>query len=93
MTQNDEAIWDEIYNNLDDIVNGTVMIPSNSKTSPCNKNIKCFYCNKLFEKQRGLRQHCMQFHYKAFGYGHKCDQCTHKYKTKQALHYHISNNH
>ena len=52
------------------------------------KDLKCFYCNKLFFNGRGLRQHCMQSHYKAFGYSFKCDVCIHKFKTWHGLEYH-----
>ena len=79
---------------MDDIVNGA-NTPNTRKSSNQfdNKNMKCFYCDKLFYNERGLRQHCMQSHYKALGYSYKCDQCTHKFKTKDVLEHHMNDMH
>merc|ERR1712096_228374 len=52
------------------------------------KDLKCYYCNRLFYNDRGMRQHCMQSHYEAFGYAHKCNDCTHKFKKESQLEHH-----
>ena len=59
------------------------------------KDLKCFFCKKLFYDNRGLRQHLLQTHYQAMGYRFKCtnNNCTYKFKTKRELTIHIESLH
>ena len=58
-----------------------------------SKNIKCFFCSKAFYDRRGLKQHCMQSHHRAFGLLFKCSRCTHKFRTEDALTEHMHDAH
>jgi len=60
-------------------------------TSPFNdkvKDLKCYFCERLFFDVSGLKQHCERSHAKAQGYLYQCEQCPHKFRRKQQLESH-----
>ena len=87
------SCWKSMDDELEYIADVAAHSKNNKEFHSNLKEIKCFFCSKLFYDLRGLRQHCTQSHYQAFGYLFKCPLCTHKFKKRAALDDHVHFNH
>lgn len=84
-----DNVWDEIC----EIENISEIRSSQQQNEFNVKDVKCFYCSRLFYNSRGLKQHCMQSHYKAFGYSFKCGQCQRVFRSEETMQDHAISYH
>jgi len=78
---------------LEDVVESAMQGKSTKQFHQKMKDLKCYFCDRLFWDLRGLKQHCMQSHAKAEGYLYHCGRCTHKVKSKAQMEKHIKYSH
>ena len=85
--------FENIEDELEHLVESVMNSDDDGQVEQKTKDLKCYFCERLFFDVNGLKQHCQQSHAKAQGYLYQCDQCPHKFRRSQQLVTHINAQH
>lgn len=85
------------FGNMDDelehLVESAMHSESNKDFHEKMKDLKCYFCEKLFFDARALKQHCSNAHPLAQGFLYQCTQCTHKSRNAMQHKKHVQYTH